>query len=62
MPKPRRRPSPGWDSFRYVEVIVELETTYGIELDGPEIDDVHTVGDLVILVQHKVKANAGSFK
>ena len=47
----------GWDSFRYIEVIVELETIYGIELDGPEIDEVHTVGDLVRLVQHKTKEN-----
>ncbi len=48
----------GWDSFRYVEIIVELETTYGIELDGPEIDEVHTVGDLVALVLAKTGARA----
>ena len=43
----------GWDSFRYVEIIVALEQEYGIELDGPEIDDVRNVGDLARLVESK---------
>ncbi len=43
----------GWDSFRYVEIIVALEAAYGIELDGPEIDEVRNVGDLCRLVQRK---------
>ncbi len=49
----------GWDSFKYVEVIVELETIYGIELDGPEIDEVHSVGDLVELVRQKAAVRRG---
>ena len=43
----------GWDSFKYVEIIVALEQAYGIELDGPEIDDVRNVGDLARLVESK---------
>ncbi len=43
----------GWDSFKYVQVLVELEIAYGIELDGPEIDDVNDVGDLVRLIETK---------
>ena len=45
----------GWDSFKYVRVILELEAAFGIELDGPEIDDVRDVGDLVLLVQTKIQ-------
>ena len=43
----------GWDSFKYVEIIVALEEEYGIELDGPEIDEVRNVGELARLVESK---------
>ncbi len=46
----------GWDSFKYVEIIVALEDAYGIALDGPEIDDVRNVGDLARLVAAKAAA------
>ena len=52
----------GWDSFQYVEVIVELEATYGIEMEGPDLDEVHTIGDLLTLVRKKMRANSVSFE
>ena len=45
----------GWDSFKYVEIIVAIESEYGIELDGPEIDEVENVGDLARLVLDKTQ-------
>jgi acyl carrier protein len=37
----------GWDSFKYVSVLVAIEAAYTIELDGPELDNVQNVGELV---------------
>jgi acyl carrier protein len=46
----------GWDSFKYVSVLVALEAAYGIELDGPELDSVQNVGELVALIEAKAAA------
>jgi len=46
----------GWDSFKYVSVLVALEAAYTIELDGPELDHVQNVGELVALIQAKASA------
>jgi len=43
----------GWDSFKYVSVLVAIEAAYNIELDGPELDNVQNVGELVALIQAK---------
>jgi acyl carrier protein len=43
----------GWDSFKYVSVLVAIEAGYNIELDGPELDNVQNVGGLVALIQAK---------
>jgi acyl carrier protein len=43
----------GWDSFKYVSVLMAIETTYGIEMDGPELDHVQNVGQLIALIQSK---------
>jgi acyl carrier protein len=48
----------GWDSFKYVSVIVALEKTYGIALDGPELDTLQTVGDLAALIQARATGAA----
>ncbi len=45
----------GWDSFKYVSVLVAIEAAYTIELDGPELDNVQNVGELVALIQSKAK-------
>ncbi len=46
----------GWDSFKYVSVLVAIEAAYAIELDGPELDNVQNVGELVALIQAKAAA------
>jgi acyl carrier protein len=46
----------GWDSFKYVSVLVAVEAAYNIELDGPELDNVQNVGELVALIQSKASA------
>jgi len=43
----------GWDSFKYVSVLVAIEAAYTIELDGPELDTVQNIGELIALIQSK---------
>ena len=50
----------GWNSFKYVEIILELETEYDITLDGQDIDEVRNIGDLAELVVMKTAATAGA--
>lgn len=45
----------GWDSFKYVSILVALEAAYNVELDGPELDHVQNVGELVALIQSKAQ-------
>jgi len=41
---------PGWDSFRYVSLIVATEEHFGIKLGRDEIDELKNVGDLAAAV------------
>jgi acyl carrier protein len=43
----------GWDSFKYVSILMAIENVYGIEMDGPELDHVQNVGELVTLIHDK---------
>jgi len=43
----------GWDSFKYVSVLVAIEAAYSIELDGPELDNLQNIGELIALIQSK---------
>jgi acyl carrier protein len=43
----------GWDSFKYVLVLMAIESTFKIEMDGPELDHVQNVGDLIKLISTK---------
>ena len=40
----------GWDSLGTLELIIALETTFGVKIDERRLADVHTVGDLEDLV------------
>ena len=44
---------PGWDSFRYVSIIMATEEYFGIKLLGSDIDDLKNIGDLVHAVARK---------
>lgn len=41
----------GADSLNVVEIVMEVETEFDIEIDDTEIDDIKTVSDLVKLIQ-----------
>jgi acyl carrier protein len=41
------------DSFALVELAVELQETYQVRLDGPDLGRVRTVGQLVALIRDR---------
>lgn len=41
----------GADSLNIVEIVMEVETEFDIEIDDTEIDNIETVNDLVKLIQ-----------
>ena len=45
----------GLDSLDLVEVMLEIEDTLGIEFDSSEIQDVATLGDVIKLIETKIK-------
>ena len=45
----------GLDSLDLVEVMLEIEDALGIEFDSEEIQEVTTLGDVLKLIQTKLK-------
>ena len=45
----------GLDSLDLVEVMLEIEDTLGVEFDSEEIQDVTTLGDVLKLIETKLK-------
>ena len=45
----------GWDSFKHVEIVLELEEHYGIELPIGAVNRARNVGQLVSLVESKIQ-------
>jgi acyl carrier protein len=41
---------PGWDSLNYINLIVSIETEFGVQFDGEEIASLTCVGDLLALL------------
>jgi len=45
----------GWDSFKHVEIVLALEDRLGIEISTTEATGLHSVEDLVQLLQRKLR-------
>ena len=41
---------PGWDSLNYINLIVGVESEFGVHFDGEEITSLTCVGDLLTLL------------
>jgi acyl carrier protein len=45
-----------WDSFNHLQIIVAVETRFGIKMSTAEIESLKSVGDLVKIIQSKAPA------
>jgi acyl carrier protein len=47
---------PDWDSFNHINLIVAVESKFGIKFHTAELESMHTVGHLADLIQSKLSA------
>jgi len=47
---------PEWDSFNHINLIVAIESRFGIKFQTAELESMHTVGHLADLIQSKLAA------
>jgi len=45
---------PGWNSFKQIEIILEVEQRFGIELRSRDVDELENVGDLAAVIAAKI--------
>jgi acyl carrier protein len=50
---------PGWDSARYVTLVVATEAHFGIRFEPAELEAMKTVGDFVRRIQGKLARTNG---
>jgi acyl carrier protein len=44
----------GWDSFKYVEIIIAAQEHFGIRLHTRDLDKLQNVGDLATAIAEKL--------
>lgn len=49
----------GWNSFKMIEIIIAVESHFGLKVKSKELDGLENVGDLVKLIR-KAKSAAGT--
>jgi acyl carrier protein len=47
---------PEWDSFNHINLIVAVESRFGIKFQTAELESMHNVGHLADLIQSKLAA------
>jgi len=45
---------PGWDSFKMIEILLEVEKRFGTKMETRDIDRLKNVGDLVTRIADKL--------
>ena len=45
----------GWDSFKMIEIIIAVEGRFGCKFRSRELDTLQCVGDLVQLVEERMR-------
>ncbi len=41
----------GWDSFKMIEIVMAMESKFGIKIKSQQLDSLEKVGDLVALIR-----------
>lgn len=49
----------GWNSFKMIEIIIAVESQFGLKVKSKELDELENVGDLVALIR-KAKSAAST--
>jgi acyl carrier protein len=49
----------GWNSFKMIEIIVAVESHFGLKVKSKDLDEMENVGDLVTLIR-KAKSAEGA--
>ena len=49
----------GWNSFKMIEIIMAVESHFGLKVKSKELDALENVGDLVMLIR-KAKSAAST--
>jgi acyl carrier protein len=44
---------PGWDSFKHIEIIMQVEEIYNIKFQTRELDAMTNVGEMVAAISRK---------
>lgn len=52
-PELSARQVPDWDSFKQIEIIIAVESQFGIKFGTREMDSLNNVGDLARLIAAK---------
>jgi acyl carrier protein len=47
-----------WDSFNHINIVVAVEAHFGIKIHTAEVEQLRNVGELVELVEKKLKAKS----
>lgn len=42
-----------WDSFNHINLMVALETEFDIEIEPSQVEKLHTIGDIKLLLSSK---------
>jgi acyl carrier protein len=49
----------GWDSYKMIEIVLAVESHFGMKVKSKELDELENIGDLVALIR-KAKAPAST--
>jgi acyl carrier protein len=48
----------GWNSYKMIEIILAVESHFGMKVKSKELDDLENVGDLVTLIRKAKSAES----
>jgi acyl carrier protein len=48
----------GWNSFKMIEIILAVESHFGMKVKSKELDNMENVGDLVTLIRKAKSAES----
>ena len=53
-PKLSAKDVEGWDSFKMIEIVMAVESHFGIKVPSQQLDKLENVGDLVGLIKGRL--------